>query len=214
MTSANFTMSGQLGGSRSPVERDLASMLAASNYYRQANWPRRGLLRFAATRPGDWLFKNVLSRLDPPVYRLTKGRHTAANLLSGLPVVVLTTTGARTGLRRSVTVLGFPVEGGLAVIASNFGSAHDPSWSHNLRANPDAEVAVDGSTQLVHAAEAIGVNRDRTWCEGLRYFPGWAAYQDRAQGRAIAVFILVLQPLPDTSPHASVSLESSRRPLP
>lgn len=64
-----------------------------------------------------------------PVYRRTNGRRTAANLLSGLPVIILTTTGARTGRPRTVPVLGFPTTDGLAVIASNFGQEHHPGWS-------------------------------------------------------------------------------------
>ena len=191
MTTPNFAISDLLGNTGSPDERDLASMFAATKYSSEANPLRQGLLRFAATRPGEWLFAQVLSRFDRPVYRLTKGRHTAANLLSGLPVVLITTHGARTGLRRDVPVLGFPVEDGLAVIASNFGRSHHPGWYYNLRANSSAQVAVKGSTWLVQAVEATGVTRDRVWREGLRYFPGWEAYEHRAHGRAIGVFVLV-----------------------
>jgi deazaflavin-dependent oxidoreductase (nitroreductase family) len=158
--------------------------------YAQANPAQRSLRRFAATRPGDWLFATVLRRLDGPVYRFSGGRHTAANLLSGLPVVHLTTTGARTGLARTVPVLGLPTPDGLAVIASNFGRRRQPGWYHNLRAHPEAEVTVDGVTSAVRAVEATGAVRDRIWCAGLAVFPGWSAYERRAGGRDIAVFVL------------------------
>ena len=55
------------------------------------------------------------------MYRTTRGRHTFASLVSGLPVVILTTTGARSGQPRSVPVLALPTEYGYAVIASNWG---------------------------------------------------------------------------------------------
>jgi deazaflavin-dependent oxidoreductase (nitroreductase family) len=159
--------------------------------YADANPVQRAVRRFAATGVGDWLFAHVLRRLDGPVHRLTRGRHTAANLLSGLPVVHLTTTGARTGALRTVPLLGVPVEDGLAVIASNFGSGRDPGWYHNLRAHPDAFVTVDGVRHTVRAVEACGPARDRIWRQGLDIFPGWSAYERRAGGRTIPVVVLV-----------------------
>ncbi len=74
----------------------------------RTNALQRALRRFAASRPGSWLFARILHRIDRPVYRLTRGRHTFASLVSGLPVVMLTTTGARSGRPRSVPVLGLP----------------------------------------------------------------------------------------------------------
>ena len=164
--------------------------MTAALAYAQANPAHRALRRFAATRPGDWLFANVLRRLDGPVYRFSGGRQTAANLLSGLPVVHLTTTGARSGLPRTVPVLGLPTPDGLAVIASNFGRRRQPGWYHNLRAHPEAAVTVDGATSAVRAVQVAGAVRDRIWREGLTVFPGWSAYERRAGSRDIAVFVL------------------------
>jgi len=158
--------------------------------YAEAGPAHRAIRWFAATGPGDWLFANVLRRLDGPVLRLTSGRHTAASLLSGLPVVQLTTTGARTGRPRTVPVLGVPVPGGLAVFASNFGRRQQPGWYHNLRAHPCATVTLRGRVSPVHAVEAGGAVRAEAWRRGLEIFPGWDAYQSRAGGRHIAVFVL------------------------
>jgi deazaflavin-dependent oxidoreductase (nitroreductase family) len=159
--------------------------------YADANPAYRLVRWFATTGPGDWLFANVLRRLDGPVYRLTSGRRTAASLLSGLPVVQLTTTGARTGRPRTVPVLGVPTPGGLAVFASNFGRRRQPGWYHNLRAHPVATVTVRGTAAPVRAVEAVGEARAEAWRRGLAVFPGWDAYQSRAGGRDIAVFLLV-----------------------
>ena len=167
--------------------------MTAVTTYAQAGPGRRAVRRFAATRVGDWLFANVLRRLDGPVYRLTSGRHTAANLLSGLPVVHLTTTGARTGRQRTVPVLGLPTPAGLAVIASNFGRPRQPGWYHNLRAHPGATVTVRGAVSRVHATEATGEVRERIWRAALEVFPGWASYERRAAGREITVFLLLPQ---------------------
>ena len=114
----------------------------------------------------------MLHRIDRPVYRLTRGRHTFASLVSGLPVVMLTTTGARSGQRRSVPVLGLPTDDGLAVIASNYGQRRHPAWYHNLRANPEGEVTVEGATRRFRAREAEGERRDRIWRAALEVYPG------------------------------------------
>lgn len=126
------------------------------------------------------------------MYRITGGRHTLASLLSGLPVVMLTTTGARSGLPRSVPVLGLPTADGLVVIASNYGQQKHPAWYHNLRAHPEGRVTVDGTTHGFRAVEAQGDQRERIWQEGLGIYPGWSSYERRASSRRIAVFVLSL----------------------
>lgn len=124
------------------------------------------------------------------MYRLTRGRYTFASLLSGLPVVMLTTTGARSGRRRTVPVLGLPTADGLVVIASNYGQERHPAWYYNLRAQPEGEVAVGSTIQRFRAIEAQGDQRARIWREGLAVYPGWSTYERRASHRNIAVFVL------------------------
>jgi deazaflavin-dependent oxidoreductase (nitroreductase family) len=164
--------------------------MAEPQTYADAGPLRRALRRFAATGPGSWLFARVLHRIDRPVYRATGGRHTLASLLSGLPVVMLTTTGARSGKPRTVPVLGLPTPDGLVVIASNFGQESHPAWYHNLRAHPEGEVAVNGTKRRCRAVEAEGERRARIWELGLRVYPGWSQYERRAAHRRIAVFVL------------------------
>jgi deazaflavin-dependent oxidoreductase (nitroreductase family) len=158
--------------------------------FEQANVIQKALRRMAGSGPGSWLFARVLHRIDRPVYRLTGGRHTFASLVSGIPVVMLTTTGARSGQPRTVPVLGLPTAEGLAVIASNFGQRRHPAWYHNLRANPEGSVAVDGQSHRFRAVEAEGDRRRRIWEEGLRVYPGWSQYERRAANRRIALFVL------------------------
>lgn len=146
--------------------------------------------RFAASGPGSWLFARVLHHIDRHVYRLTGSRHTLASLVSGIPVVMLTTTGARSGMPRTVPVLGLPTADGLAVIASNFGQERHPAWYYNLLANPEGQVTVDGTSRAFHATEAQGEVRTRIWQEGLEVYPGWSQYERRAANRRIAVFVL------------------------
>jgi deazaflavin-dependent oxidoreductase (nitroreductase family) len=151
---------------------------------------RRAVRGFAGTRPGAWLFARVLHRLDRHAYRLTGGRRTVTGVLAGLPVVMLTTTGARSGLARTVPVLGFPVAGTIVVAAGNFGRRHDPAWCRNLRQDPRAMLAVDGRTRRVVAEELTGAERTAAWDACLQVYPGGAAYAARAGGRAIGLFAM------------------------
>jgi deazaflavin-dependent oxidoreductase (nitroreductase family) len=158
--------------------------------YDRANGFQKHLRRFAASGPGSWMFARSAHHIDRPVHRLTRGRHTFASLVAGLPVVMLTTTGAKSGQPRTVPVLGIPSPDGLAVIASNYGQVRHPGWYHNLRARPEAEVVVDGVHRHVRAVEATGERRARIWQEGLRMYPGFDQYERRASHRDISVFVL------------------------
>jgi deazaflavin-dependent oxidoreductase (nitroreductase family) len=158
--------------------------------YDQANLLQRALRRFAASGPGSWLFARILHHVDRPVHRLTRGRYTLTSLVSGLPVVMLTTTGARSGRPRTVPVVGIPATDGLAIIASNFGRHRHPAWYHNLRARPDAEIVVDGVRRRVRGVPAQGQRRDHIWEQGLRVYPGFRQYERRASHRSISVFVL------------------------
>ncbi len=152
---------------------------------------RRLVRTFAATRPGAWLFARIAQRLDDPLRRATRGRATVSSLVAGLPVIVITTTGARSGLPRSVPLVGLRVgNDAYAVIASNFGQRRQPAWSHNLRAHPDVTLTVAGRATPVHATEAEGGQREAIWRQALQVYPGYAAYERRASHRPIVVWVL------------------------
>ena len=146
--------------------------------------------RLAASGPGSAFFAHVLHRVDRPVFRLTRGRATVGSLVSGLPVVMLTTTGARSGRPRTVPLLGLPTPDGLAVIASNWGRDRPPAWDGNLRAEPSGSVAIGPHRRRVRAVEAEGERRERIWREGLEVYPGWSQYAARAGGRRFTIYVL------------------------
>jgi deazaflavin-dependent oxidoreductase (nitroreductase family) len=158
--------------------------------YADANPVQRGLRRLVSTGPGARVAARVLHRIDGPVFRATRGRHSLSSLVTGLPVLLLTTTGARSGRPRTVPLLGIPTGEGLAVVASNFGQGPHPAWYHNLRAHPDGVVAVGRRRHRFRAVEVEGERRERIWREGLEYYPGWTDYERRVETRRIAVFVL------------------------
>jgi deazaflavin-dependent oxidoreductase (nitroreductase family) len=164
--------------------------LSGFTEYAEANRLQRSMRSFASSGPGSWLFARAAHRLDKPIFRLTRGRYTLGRLVSGIPIVMLTTVGARSGVERTVPVLGLPSSVGLAVIASNFGQKRHPGWYHNIRANPEVTVAVDGRSWQARAVPVEGPDREVIWEEGLRVYPGWTQYEGRASNRRIAVFVL------------------------
>jgi deazaflavin-dependent oxidoreductase (nitroreductase family) len=147
---------------------------------------QRSVVRFAGTPAGARIFARVAPPLDRVVFKATGGRATLASWLAGIPVVMLTTTGRRSGRRISTPILAVPEGDAFVMVGSNFGQAHHPAWVHNLRADPRAWV--DG--REVRAEEVEGPERDRLMALAGDIYPGFPAYVDRAAPRRIAVMRL------------------------
>src|SRR5690242_15583264 len=91
----------------------------------------RALRAFAATKAGRVVFRPTAHRFDLLVSKLTGGKRSFAGIAAGLPTVILTTTGAKSGKPRTVALLGIPHPDGLAVVAANYGAPTHPAWYHN-----------------------------------------------------------------------------------
>jgi deazaflavin-dependent oxidoreductase (nitroreductase family) len=151
-----------------------------SELYRDANWFHRTMRRVAGTRPVSWFFARTLMPTDRLVYRLTKGRSTFATQAAGLPVVMLTTTGARTGQARSAPVLGIEDGEAVIVIGTNYAQERTPAWAYNLRANPEAGVALGGTERRLAAREVVEeAEREACWSKGAAVYPGFLRYRSR-----------------------------------
>lgn len=155
-----------------------------------ANAFHRAMRGFIATKVGVTLFRPTAHHADRLAGKLTGGRRSAAWYLTGVPAVMLTTIGARSGEPRVVAVFPIPHPEGLAVIASNYGGAKHPAWYHNLKANPHATVTVEGDTWGAVARLAAPHERDEIWAKGLKIYPGWRKYETRAGERQIEAFVL------------------------
>jgi len=151
---------------------------------------QRVVRRTAATRPMTWLYIRIQRPVDEAVHRMSRGRTTLSSWVSGLPVVMLTTTGARSGQLRTVPLVGMPDGDRIIVIASNYGQAHYPAWYHNLRRNPRAVVSVRGVTRDVMSRELAGPEREATFQRAVGLYPGFRVYTDRAAHRRIPVVAL------------------------
>ena len=107
-----------------------------------------------------------------------------------LPVIMLTTTGARTGSPRTGPVLGLPDGEDLLVIATNFGQRSHPAWYHSPRAHPHAAFTAGGQTIEALATEVGGAERECCLEGAALVYPGFAQYRRRAAHRTIGVFRL------------------------
>ena len=145
----------------------------------------------SGTAPVSWLLSHTLHRIDKHVFRFTKGKHSFSSLVTGLPVIMLTTTGAKSGKTRTVPVLGLPDEDRIVVFASGYGKSPKlPAWYHNLCANSEARATVRGEIHRVKAHEAEGDERERLWREGLEIYPGFTNYQRGLGEQRIPVMVL------------------------
>jgi deazaflavin-dependent oxidoreductase (nitroreductase family) len=156
-----------------------------------ANAFHRLMRTFIATKVGVVLFRPTAHHLDRFASKLTGGKRSFAGLVTGVPAVTLTTTGAKSGEPRTVAVYGVPHSEGLAVIASNWGGTKHPAWYYNLKANPQAKVSVEGDTWDAVARLATSGERDEIWAKGLELYPGWRKYETCAGERHIEAFVLV-----------------------
>ena len=128
-----------------------------------ANALQRMIQAVGSSRPGAWLFSKTLYQPDKVLFKATGGRLTVPAFLAGLPVVMLTTTGAKTGQRRTMPLLGIPVGEDLAVIGSNYGQKNTPGWVYNLEADPSAAVGYQDRTVDVVARRADEAEADRVF---------------------------------------------------
>ena len=151
---------------------------------------QRGIIALASTRLLSAISRRVLPSLDRLALRVSGGRSTVTSLTSGLPVLWLTTRGAKTGVERTVPLLGFPLEDHLAVLGTHFGSETTPGWVHNLEANAGAKVAY-GSVEIAVRARPAGPREESAiWDRAASAYPGYRHYAGRASHRSIRVFVL------------------------
>jgi deazaflavin-dependent oxidoreductase (nitroreductase family) len=113
--------------------------------------------------------------------------------MKGIPVILMTTRGARSGKLRKTPVMRVEHGGDYAAVASLGGAPKNPVWYHNLKANPHLQVQDGTAKQDMHAREVSGDEKARWWERAVRAYPEYADYQ-RKTDRDIPVF--VLEPAP------------------
>jgi len=140
-------------------------------------------------RPVSAFLALVLHHADILLLRLTRGKHTVAEIV-GLPIIQLTTKGAKTGQLRTVPLVSVVDGEMLALIASNFGGKHAPGWYYNLKAHPECEVKFNGAIRKFVARETEGDEYLHYWMTAVSLYAGYEKYKERAAHRHIPVMVL------------------------
>jgi deazaflavin-dependent oxidoreductase (nitroreductase family) len=109
--------------------------------------------------------------------------------LNGMPVIILTSVGARTGKVRKTPLMRVEHDGQYAVVASRGGAPSNPVWYNNLTANPHVELQDGPVRKDYQAREVHGGERDTWWERAVAAYPDYAEYQKNTD-RTIPVFVL------------------------
>ncbi|MFJ9852212.1 nitroreductase family deazaflavin-dependent oxidoreductase [Streptomyces sp. NPDC101150] len=131
--------------------------------------------------PAQWVRDQV------ELYESSGG--TEGTTMRGMPVVVLTTRGAKSGKIRKSPLMRVAHDGVYAVVASMGGAPKHPVWYHNLVADPRVELQDGPVRQDMTAREVTGEEKDVWWARAVEAFPDYADYQEKTE-RRIPVFVL------------------------
>lgn len=133
--------------------------------------------------PSGWVRDQV------EIFESSGGTRGTTLLDTGLPVVIVTNIGARTGKVRKTPLMRVEHEGRYAAVASMGGAPKHPVWYYNLLANPRVEVQDGAKRQDMIAREVSGTEREEWWERAVAAYPPYAEYQTRTT-RLIPVFVL------------------------
>jgi F420H(2)-dependent quinone reductase len=131
--------------------------------------------------PADWVRDQTTTILETGT--------TASVDIRGMPVVLLTLRGAKSGKLRYTPVMRVEHDGSYAVVASKGGAPENPVWYANLKAHPRVALQDGTATGTYEAREVSGDERARWWDRAVAAFPSYAEYQSKTD-REIPVFVL------------------------
>lgn len=158
--------------------------------YHDAHWFHRWIRTFASTPFGIWFGSNFLHYLDGLVMYLSRGQTSLSNWISGLPIVLLTSTGAKSGLSRSVPLVGIEDGKKWILVASSWGRQRHPGWYYNLLKHPEAKLTTPSGEATYNVHLADNEEFELYWEKAIHLYPGYAIYQKSARHRTIALFVL------------------------
>jgi F420H(2)-dependent quinone reductase len=133
--------------------------------------------------PWEWVKDQV------ETYERTGGREANTLRDTGLPIIVVTTRGNKTGKVRKTPLMRVEHNGDYALVASMGGAPKNPVWFNNLKAHPDEVSLQDGEKPFeVDVRELSGDERARWWERAVAAYPPYAEYQQNTE-RLIPVFV-------------------------
>lgn len=138
----------------------------------------------------SWMPKLLpqITALDKWIQKVSKGSWSLLRV-AGLPNLMLTVRGRKSGVPRSTPLLCVPYRAGQLIAGSNFGGAKAPVWVVNVRAADRVRMRVNGVTHTAVPRELTGAEREEAWAHMLKTWPNYAKYAERTD-RTIPVFYL------------------------
>jgi F420H(2)-dependent quinone reductase len=128
--------------------------------------------------PSDWVREQV------ELYERTNGAEGNTLRDTGMPVIIVTNTGNKTGAVRKTPLMRVKVDANYVLVGSKGGAPQHPVWVHNLRANPDVEIRDRADVQPMRVREVKdGSERSRLWALAVEAYPPYAEYQRRTERR-------------------------------
>lgn len=139
----------------------------------------------------------VMSEVNTAIYRWTGGLlgstwRVGAAFPRGIPILLLTTIGRKSGQPRTAPLLFIEDGNDVIVVASHGGLPKDPLWYKNLQANPDCEVQIKRRKMRMRARDAAPAERERLWPKLVGHYPDYASY---ATWTDRVLPIVVLEPI-------------------
>ncbi|MFJ9347414.1 nitroreductase family deazaflavin-dependent oxidoreductase [Streptomyces sp. NPDC101237] len=133
--------------------------------------------------PTAWVREQV------ELYESSGGTQGTTLMDTGLPVIVLTTLGVKSGKIRKTPLMRVEHDGKYAVVASQGGAAKNPVWYYNVKSQPLVELQDGPVRQDMTAREITGAEKDEWWDRAVAAYPPYAEYQKKTD-REIPVFVL------------------------
>ncbi|MER7916013.1 MULTISPECIES: nitroreductase family deazaflavin-dependent oxidoreductase [unclassified Streptomyces] len=133
--------------------------------------------------PDQWVRDQV------ELYESSGGTKGNTLMDTGMPVIVLTTRGAKSGKIRKTPLMRVTHEGAYAVVASQGGAPKHPVWYFNIKADPRVELQDGPVRQDMRAREVTGAEKAEWWGRAVDAYPPYAEYQEKTD-REIPVFVL------------------------
>ena len=127
------------------------------------------------------------------LYESTGGREGSTLLDTGIPVIIVTMRGARSGAVRKIALMRVEHGGSYALVASKGGAPDNPDWYTNLAANPDEVTVQDGPEPFaVRVREIDGAEYDEWWQRSVAVFPRYDEYREKTDRR---IPVLLAEPV-------------------
>ena len=151
---------------------------------------QRVIQKVVAIKPVTRFFAYFVHRVDKFTLQRNGNRFSPTGALTGLPIAMLTMTGAKTGVQRTLPLVCLHDRDRRVLIASNLGSRSNPGWYYNLCANPNVLLSENNKQGKYTARQATHPERGIYWQQAVNLYAGYKDYQERAGGRIIPIMVL------------------------